>query len=426
MQATKSGNRSNGHPRRGRGYAILWCLITLLLFITIGSFALELSWLRLAESKARTAAEAGALAAAGSLMDGRTISAANAAETCDSNEGPNGPVILIPSAENDSSDISFGRWDAQNGTFEEALVAPDAVRTRIEFSDAHPNGAVNLLLTGFLGLDSAEVGSEVVAHRRPEFPVPVVGWVLEALQPNGLSIRSSQMDVNGALEVHSNSPQAVSVLNDGLLRGSLIDIQGDIQLDSDEGIRGMVRFDPPTTPPPSLPAMDLEGIPNQLPIIDSPGTKNLPPGHYQSGLVGSLGQYVLADGVYLFGGAGIDLSGNASLAADNVIIVLDDGAGLRIDGAEISIRTSESVGAVDNPDLIALAAISQVKSSILLEQDALLEVKGIIHAPRGLLSLNDGTMTCLGFITRNLTGTSGSSITAGPDTPHPVQLELVR
>jgi hypothetical protein len=413
-------------PRPHGGYAILWCLITLMLFLTFGSFALELSWLRLSESRIRTAGEATALAAAGALHEGRALSAAIATDICSSNEGPNGPVILVSSADNESEDLTFGRWDAEAASFEPGLVAPDAVRARIMFNDEHPNGSVDMLLAGLLGMDRIELSTDVIAHKRPRFPVPASAWVLETIRPRSLFLRDSMLEVNGSLEVRSNSPESVTLLSGAMITSTLIDLQGGLNLDADEALRGMLREAPPTTPPPPAPDLNLNTLQNRIPVIDGPGQLVLAPGAYPNGLNASQGQYILEDGVYLFGSNGIRLTGQATLSGTNVIIVLDEGAGLELIGTEMSVRTSDRIGSRVNPDEIGLLAISKVKTNLNISEGAQLSVKGMIHCTKGLLKIKDGTISSSRLAIKLIEASSGSRLDFGPQTPHPVNLQLVK
>lgn len=412
------------HASRHRGYALLWCLFSLLALLSLGAIGTEVTLLRLAQARAQVAAEAAALAAAGSLQEGREAAAMKAAAIAGLNRGNNGPVILITSPDNSTEDLKFGRWDPESVSFEEALLAPDATSVTVSFSDQHPNGPVEFLFGRLLGLERSNVNARATVKRRPRFPVPTSTWILDTIQPHAIQLRQSMLLVNGGLVVRSNSTDAVTVLLDSLINTSLLEIEGGVNVDSDEAIRGMIRQIDDSPDPPSLPKLNIDTLTNKLSLIDRPGTLILQPGFYSEGLIGSEGQYVLGDGVYLFGGPGILLDRNATIQAENAIIVLDEGASLRLDGATMTTGAQIQVGDVDNPERIAITSAGD-RCELIIRDGATLSVNGMIDCRSAILDCSTGMVETTRLAVKELVAQRKSVIRVGEETPHPIDLLMV-
>ena len=392
--------------------------------MTFGAIATDVTFLRLAQSRARIAAEAAALAAAGSLQEGREVAANSANDIAGMNEGPNGPVTLITSADNGTDDLTFGHWDPGSRTFEEALLAPDTVTVRVRFSDEHPNGPVNLLFSGLLGLERANVEARATANRRPRLPVPTSTWILGTFQPHAVELRRSILEINGRLEVRSDSSDAVTVLNDSLLKATLLELNGGVNVDSDDVIRGMIRAGDDFNDPPPLPELNLEGLTTRLSLVDRPGTLTLEPGAYPQGLIGVEGQYVLQDGVYLFGNQGVALSGNASLRSENAIIVLDEGASLSINAATMIAAARTQLGDDDNPSRVAIMSLSE-RCELVVENQGRLTVDGMIDCRSAPFQISSSRVEVNRLAVKQLEADRESQVRVGEQTPHPIELLMV-
>ena len=409
---------------RHRGYALLWCLFSLLLLLSFGVIAIEITMLRVAQSRAQIAAEAAALAAAGSLRNGRETAAEDAAGIAAMNRGNGGPVVLLSSSDNSTGDLRFGHWNPETKELEEDLLAPDAVSVTVSFSDQHPNGSVGLLFGGLLGLEQVDVGARATVSRRPRLPVPISTWILDPIKPHVIELRESTLEVNGGLVVSSTSIDAVTVVSNSLLDATLLDLDGGVNIDSDDSIRGLIRqFDGPTDPP-SVPQLNLAALPNRLGLIDVSGTLILEPGNYTNGLIGTEGQYVLQEGVYIFGEPGINLSRNATIQSENSIIVLGEGASLRISGTTCTIAAQTEVGDVDNPDRIAIISTNE-RSELLIQNGGLLSVNGMVNCPSAVLDCSSGTVEATRIVVKELEADRTSLIRIGEETPHPIDLLMV-
>ena len=381
--------------------------------------------LRVAQSRAQIAAEASALAAAGSLRNGRGAAADDAAGIAAMNQGNGGPVVLLSSSDNSTADLRFGRWNPETRELEEDLLAPDAVSVTVNFNDQHPNGSVGLLFGGLLGLEQVDVGARATVSRRPRLPVPISTWILDPIKPHAIELRSnSTLEINGGLVVSSSSPDAVTVLSNSLLDATLLQLQGGVNIDSDDTIRGLFRpFDDPAEPP-MMPQLDLTALPNQLGLVDVPGTLILPPGNYSNGLIGREGQYVLQEGVYLFGEPGIDLRRNATIQAENAIIVLGEGASLKLSGTTCITTAQTEVGGVENPDRIAIITTSEL-SELVIQRGGILSVNGMVHCPSAVLNCSSGTLEATRIAVKELDVDRNSFLRIGEEAPHPIDLMMV-
>jgi len=421
MQA--AGHRDRGRSRRG--YAILWCLVTLILILTFGALAMELAWIRSAQTQARTAAEAAALAAAGALDLGREEAAFSASEIAARNPGPSRMIELIATADNASEDLVFGRWDGETRVFEETLLMPDSVRARVVYADSHPNGSVEMLLAGVLSRDEVEFSTDALAQRRPDPDVPVSLIVTNPIRSRRIDLRGADLNVNGEIEVRSTSEIAVRCLQNAGIVATTIDNRGGYSLDSDDVVRAFV-VDATDAIPPNDVVIDPSTLEIREEVVDGPATFVLSPGHYPDGLSASQGQYVLEAGIYHFGGPGLILTGGATLTGNEVLIRITGDGALRLEGATMNVTTAEVVGGIANPERIAVSLDTTLAVGIELFSSASLSVDGTIHAAQTSTLCRESNLAATRLVTEGLRGRQGASIEIGPDDPHPVRVRIVR
>lgn len=422
-----SAPKSSVRTRPRRGYAILWVLITLMVLLTFGAFAIELGWLRVAEDRARTASEAAGLAAAARLPFGLDEAAAEATTIASLNEGMTGGVILLADESNGRSDLAFGRWTPEDG-FVPGLFAPDAVRTTIRFTADHPNGATPLLLAGLLGVDAVDIIESSTAQWRPRQPVPTSVWLLEAQQPRSLRLRDSRMSVNGGLEVRSDSTDAVIILNDSRLEATQIALPGDYQVDSDDAVFGYHAPQDSASAPPDPPALPLEQLPPMTSPADGVGEHVLPSGFYPEGLVVTSGLWRLDGGLYRFGGPGLSLTQNAELEATNSIIAIDPLSQLLVaEGGRLVATANDSAAGIDNPDRVAIIMLQDGARGgpVTVETGGSLVIDGLLHAPGSRLIGNDGRLVAERLVADQLFMRGGSEVEVGGPIPHPIDLLIV-
>lgn len=429
-QITSSQLRHNPLGQR-RGMTIVWMVIFITVMFAFAVMAIDIGWLRLMEGRALTGAEAGALGAANSLATDRYAAADAAIEFAGRNKGHGGAMItLVAGVDNAGGDLVFGRWDHQLRQFEPETLAPDAVRVSVNFRENHPNGEVELLLAEFLGIASSGLSSSVIAQARPREPVPGAVWVLEKNAADALNLRRDvTMNVNGMLAVASSSPSAVSIRSNSTAQATVTNLLGDVVVDSDDALTGMLRFGDEFPSVPSFPPLNLQLLPIHLDVVLSPGINALPAGRYPNGIAANQGVITLQGGIYLFEGQGIVLTGTATLQSRESIIVLSDNGAFSVDaGATVQLSGPRPNGKLNDWQGLTLTSAPNeggIAPYLYLGVGSTFIANGAIHLPDSPIEVNDASLSATSLSCRTLRAYSDAVLTAGGSTPHPVDILLV-
>lgn len=159
-------------------------MTTLVVFCAFISLAVDYGRVQLVKTELRSAADAAARAAAGSLSSGTTAAQNAAVQIAGLNTADGRSVAL-----NTATDVEFGMWDTSARTFTvltgPAASAADAVRITARRTAANGN-PVNLTLAPFIGRNTCDVRASGVARMLPGTPGGCVGLSSITVKNNAL------------------------------------------------------------------------------------------------------------------------------------------------------------------------------------------------------------------------------------------------
>ena len=421
-------SRTDPRARHRSGLAIILTIIFIsIIVIVFLAIAIEYSRLLEMKERAQTASEASSLASVQGLAE--SVSAARQAgtSTAAQNPGNNQPVAVTVTADN-RGDLILGRWHADRNEFEPTLIAPSAATTLVRFHADHPNGAVELFFSGFLG-EPVELSAVSTAERRPDQPVPEQLRIQKSNGSGVLEVNGGTLIMNGSCIIESDNPSSLRVTNGGLLQTTQIELAGDLEVDSDESIMGYLSH--PEQLPPRMPftAPELEGLMDQTsPVSDVDEIISLKPGLYPYGLIATRGTYQLKGGIFFFGDQGLVLSGTAKIITKDCIIVLDKNASFTLDGTEAKLGKPTGM----NPEIADLESFSIISRqattdcTIRLLNGASMTCSGRIMCPMADVALKNSELRAPGMHVRTVDIEQGATITLGDGTPHPHTVRIVQ
>ena len=351
------------------------------------------------------------------------------------NPGPTDEgIVIIGSDSNQQGDIRFGHWEESTGTFEPGLLASDSIEVTVSFTEAHPNGSVPLIFGDLLG-GSANVSSKAIALRKPSMPVPDGLWVTGP-SSGALSMKNGAiLKTTTACTIYSEQAGAVLIESGSLLDATLIEIDGTVSVDSFKSILGFLREDVDTTdessvqPPPAIETPPIHSLPTRT--FNEFTAVRLKPGYYPDGLVVDYGSYLMMNGLYRFGGPGIQIMGTATLASQNSLIYLDHDAEFILDGTVATLEGPTESLSADGPlaDWIGIAIMSdasEIGPMVTIRNLARCETDHAIHLPGATIEVLNSSIQSGSIVTRKLSAEDDSTINIGDLVPHPHNHLLVQ
>jgi hypothetical protein len=365
-------------------------LLSLPVIIVFTWFALEFATVAHHAGKAKSAADAIALAAAARFPDGPDVARADAIGAAGANHGPNGPlVLLVDEAPGGGGDLEFGTWDAASHNFtHNPTDGGPAVRATVRLSAGHPNGTLRLLLAHLFGLPAVELERSSIAVYHP--PTHTTSLLLSDAGGSSLALSgSSVLRSRGGVSVASASADAVQLGSVSYLDVPILRAAGELDGSMAERVSGSLKGGA------SIPADPFAGV--SIPVIDvnaeteialgGDGAVHVAPGVHASLAVDS-GVIVLDHGLHQFDGP-ISLTGTAVLELSDATVELTSGAALEISGAAVVRGTCESgAGNWDGYAIIQQAGTAQWS----VGGSALLSVTGRCYSPGANLQVS-GTAT---------------------------------
>lgn len=326
--------------QQSRGFStvqLVFLFPVLLLFAWIG---VEIGIVARSAHKAKTAADAIALAAAARHADGPDAVRADAFAAAGANTGPNGPiVVLIAEGPAGGGDVQFGVWDEDSRSFSSNENGGPAARVTVRFAADHPNGAPSLIFNGLFKVPPVTLERTSIAVYNP--PRHITSLLVVADSGSGIDMEGSAlMTARGGVTLASNSQLAVRLVGGARIEVPIVRVPGTMDETSGTHIAGAIKnqTDIPDDPF-ALIAMSIINAGLAEPIDhDGLGFTHLSPGVHQS-LVASGGNIVLDPGVHQFA-SGISLSGSAVLELDAATIQLADGAAFNLSEGSSVVGTA--------------------------------------------------------------------------------------
>ncbi len=388
-------------------------IVAVILFALIGFAGLSVDKARVSsfEGQLGSAADAAALAAVQTLRADAgplyPLTRSAAVDFARKNAVDRTSLNLDPNYGNQSDgDIVIGRWDASMGAFQPDIEAPNAVLVNARRTATSSDGPVDTFFGQMFGVTRVNVAQRSIAA------VSSGGALLLVLDP----VMSSALDISGnatvdvsagVIQVNSNDSCAFDFGGSATLVMEAMNINGRACTGSGAGITGPIHEnagavrDPLTNLLPG--AGDWNALRASLPLpLGSKGQIKkggvFLPGYYPLGLkISSKSNVTLLPGTYMFGGKGVEVSGQARVAGQDVTLLIDLGSDLRLNGGnafEISAPTTGEFAGV---------AIFHHRNNSGDDQwvnngNAGVDIQGTTYVPAGGLRINGTPTSRLGVI----------------------------
>jgi hypothetical protein len=373
--------------RQRRGFSTIQLVFLFPVLLMFAWMAVEIGIVVRSANKAKTAADAIALAAAARYADGPEAVRADALAAAATNSGPNGPiVVLIPEGPAGGGDVQFGVWDEDFRAFSSNQNGGPAARVTVRFAADHPNGAPSFIFNGFFNLSPVTLERTSIAVYNP--PRHITSLLAVADSGTGIDMEgSARISARGGVTVASNSQLAVRLVGGARMEVPIVRVPGTIDETSGTHIDGAIKN---LTDIPDDPFADAA-----MPIItagfaesidhDGMGFTRVAPGVHL-GLVASGGNVILDPGLHQFAG-GISLSGSAVLELDAATIQLAEGAAINLaDSSSIIGKGSDSMQSCPGHWIVQRGASAEWR----IADTAVLAVDGHCYAPNSSVTISDG------------------------------------
>lgn len=307
---------------RNLGIANIWAAIALPMMVAFTGLAIDMGYMTWVGQQAQSCADASALAGAYYVQTDVDEARAAAVRIGLLNRAADGPMQLNLNTENaNEGDIVVGRYDRDTMTFNPASATPNAVQVRAKRTTDSLNGPVPLLFGPALKISTANIRRSAIA---------MVGGgtgsgllVLDEHGSGALSVSGNvTLNVNdGAIQVNSDSDSGSKIWGSVTVNAEELNVVGDcdsrVELpfpvhDGAAPVEDPLAFLPAPT---WDPAADLGSV-------TGTGTVTIPAGYYSGGVDVTGGHLTLSPGIYILGGAGMRIRGNAALTAEGVMLYI--------------------------------------------------------------------------------------------------------
>lgn len=163
------------HLRRRRGAVVVFTAVSMVTLLAFAALAVDMGYLFVVKAELQNAADAGALAAAGTMFDDRGLNAARAARQAAEYVGRNLKVSAGEARQ--MMAVTIGRIDEpfrlSSPLVPVADLTANAVRVVVYRDHAH-NNPVPLWFANIFGRSHSDVSAVAVAGLRPPFSIDVV------------------------------------------------------------------------------------------------------------------------------------------------------------------------------------------------------------------------------------------------------------
>jgi hypothetical protein len=336
---------------RARGIVNIWVALCFPLFIAFAGLAVDTGFCVVSTMKLQDAADAAALAGASQVLF-NTDTAISAARDATVNTGKANYVggLALQLNRNDGNSLTgevvVGHYDRATSAFTNApgdlaYGRRNAVMVNATRADGSSNPKLPAFFGPIFGVSGYSATRTAIAMTGNLEGDGVI--VLNPHDPGALHMNGNPtLTISGGnLQVNSDASDAVSTNGKPTIDVDLAEITGGISSVgpfTGEVLTGQSRVEDP------LAALPAPAIGTDLGKIRVTGNKtvNLQPGYYSGGITITSGSAVLAPGVYVLGGAGLDLGGNANLDAQGVMFYIVGSGAVNLKGnGAVNIRAMD-------------------------------------------------------------------------------------
>jgi len=311
---------SNAAYKRNSGVVLVLMAICFTVLVLLVGIAIDTAKVLFTAHQLQVAADAASLAGACFVKTDATFARQQALDTAVRNFAYGQSVQLRLNTDNNADgDIVIGHYDRNLRTFVPNLTAVNAVKVVARRTSDSLGGPLPLSFGPIVGVQNSDVARSAIAIASGG-----TGAGLIALNPHGIGLEIQgdvTVDVNnGAIQVNSDGSNAVTMIgNSYSLEATELNVNGNLTGKYQTPPNPSLHTNAPPIPDPlaGVPEPTVPTPPNGQSITTS-GTYN--PGYYSGGIdIVSNTNVILKPGIYILGGKGLVIGGNASLNAQGVM-----------------------------------------------------------------------------------------------------------
>jgi len=373
-----------------RGAILIWIALFMLVLIGFVGLATDTGLVVLSANELQNGADASALAAAQLLRANQNAARTAAVNVANANMAANSNVVLSPNNGNAADgDIVFGHYDRQERTFTPTTNSPNAVKV-VARRTTTEHGAIPLIFGSAFNANEANVSRTAIAMvggGSGQGIIALCGDCSCALRMTGNA--GAEVDVGG-IQVNSDDDCAICLTGNADLIAPEVNVVGDYCLTGNSDIDGNINTDASSVPDPlaSLPAPTWNPS-NNLGSINVSSNNSPPPfqpGYYSGGIrLSGNSSTTLLPGVYILGGQGLQVSGNANLFAEEVMFYIIPNGSVNLSGnGDIHITPPES-GDYEGVSIFQARNNARAAS---ITGNADLDLQGTLYFPAAEVSLS--------------------------------------
>lgn len=410
--------------------------IVAVMLVTLMGLALDTARVKYTAQQLQAAADAAALAAARQVTSDDAVTQfpvtrAAAVNIAAANEAATAAVAVDSNPSNDpAGDVVVGVWERYTHVFTPGAAGANAVKVSARRTAGSSGGQLPLLFGAVFGEPLSDVSRSAIAfHGSVNGPAAIL--VLDPDMEYALELRGNpRLEApNGRVHVNSSDPCGIHLTGaPGVPRLTAGRIT----------VRGGYCIPTGTAQPTPIPNSDweddpLEGLPypstaamTDYGSITSSG--NYDPGNYPGGVDFNGGVAFLNPGVYVFGGDGLNLHGDALIQGNEVMLFLEVGARVVTSGTGSGIDISAPSSGVYEG--VAIFAHRDSWLDFDISGSGVFDVRGTMYMKRGHLEMDGNVDRRIGRIIINsqlLRGNGRYIITGeGPPETGPFPTFLVK
>jgi hypothetical protein len=392
-----------------RGIALLFVVLTIPILVGFLGLCIETGHLIWVGQGMQIGADAAALAAAQFAKEDMALGRTAAVNVALANRARDSGIVLDRNDEDlADGDIVYGRFDRDLGTFDAAHASVNAVKVVVRRTSAEGgHGAVPTIFAQIFGVTSVDMQRVAIAMVGGG-----TGAGLMALANTG----ECTLDISGDVETVVTGEEgtagtgAIQVNSDddcaGCFQGSIDVNTDDINLVGDLCVIGGAADYPPETP-------DSDYVPDPLAFLGDPTTdgcvdmavtlpldgvpidmqggeiRTIGPGYYPDGITMNNGTLTLTPGMYVLGGAGLQITGSANFYAGvggGALFYIDSGCVALQGTGEIvieegSIDAGSSWNCIESYEFVTLYQARDNTCEGVITGTGLFDLEGSVYFP---------------------------------------------
>ena len=317
---------------RSRGLVLLWTLLFLTVFVGFVGLMIDQAYVSLVAHQLQNTADAASLAAAQQVLTDQDAARTLAVSVAFANRAGGVSMQLdLNGGNTPTGDIVLGRFNRSSRTFTPDTGTPNAVKVIARRTTGSLNGALPLIFGPAFGATTSEVARASIAIAESgggNAGIIVLDPSLACtLQLSGTPATISVTDTStsppqpGAIQVNSNNACAACTSGHPTIAAGYLNVTGNACIGG-ANFEGELTPGAPVIPDP-LSALSAPPTP-WAPVRTSPGKRNnvtIPPGYYPGGFDRNGGTLTLQAGLYVLGGSGMNLTGQAAVVGTSGVMI---------------------------------------------------------------------------------------------------------